>query len=175
MNNVTLSGRFPQRRVVGGARGVAAACTRTDNFWVINRYTRGHAIFHTEIDNRQSTEMIYVTDTRARPTRFDRRRLFAYFLLHTYTHTHTQGCTRNYTSLCCRRPYRFRRSRCVIHLGRHDGDAYSKNSRRLKKKKSRIAEKSSFKLLEFDTVMPLFFSANSCRSFWIRTILNDEI
>lgn len=25
--------------------------------------TRGHAIFHTKIDNRQSTEMIYVTDT----------------------------------------------------------------------------------------------------------------
>lgn len=25
--------------------------------------TRGHAIFHTKIDNRQSTEMIYVTGT----------------------------------------------------------------------------------------------------------------
>lgn len=61
MNNVTLSGRFHHGH--GLWRRCGGRILEPTIFKLLT-VTRGHAIFHTKIDNRQSTEMIYVTGTR---------------------------------------------------------------------------------------------------------------
>jgi len=48
---------------VGGSGGSVGGGALEPTISELLTVTRGHAIFHTEIDNRQSTEMIYVTDT----------------------------------------------------------------------------------------------------------------
>lgn len=87
MNNVTLSGRFPRVLAAYRRRG---GCALEPTISELLTVTRGHAIFHTEIDNRQSTEMIYVTDTG--PTGHPLHNSYplpVYFLLRFHTRNYT--------------------------------------------------------------------------------------
>jgi len=139
MNNVTLSGRFTRSVWSGRCRwlcagaGSAVGCALEPTISELLTVTRGHAIFHTEIDNRQSTEMIYVTDTgptsapsNSRPSV---RRIFLITVPHMKLH---------FAPYPPRDPFP-----TIIHLGWHGvgKPARSKNC---------IAAKSSFKLVEFN-------------------------
>jgi len=94
--------------------------------------TRGHAIFHTEIDNRQSTEMIYVTDTGPTSAPPTLGRSFHRIFLITVPHTKLHFAPSFLRSLSARST--------IIHLGWHgvEKSAIPKNC---------IAAKSSFKLV----------------------------
>lgn len=105
--------------------------------------TRGHAIFHTEIDNRQSTEMIYVTDTGPTSAPSNSRPSVSRIFLITVPHMKLHFAPSTSRSLSTRST--------IIHLGWHgvEKPARSKNC---------VAAKSSFKLEEFNNEKKIKFS-----------------
>lgn len=139
MNNVTLSGRFPRGRWKGGEELVGGwPCTWTDNFWVINRYTRTRNISHqnwqSPVDGNDLCDR-HVADRSPPDSHSSQSSYISYY---SSTHETTLSAV---PILCDPVPVHL----TIIHFGWHSIE-------KLARSKNCIAAKSSFKpWSNFDT------------------------